>query len=150
MKEDREKQLENVWWYIITACVAVIPFLLWLLVDNIMLWIWFWILWGIVLTIWAIILSPSERWFIFLLPFAAVALWWFAYIFWLIWSWIWNIYRDWNMIKWNIQYQTYEKIYHVPWCSHYEDTNIDSMEWERWFSSESKAKAAWWRECYDR
>ena len=149
MREDREKQIENIWWYVIVACVVGIPFLLWLFFDNILFWIRSWILWGLILIIWAIILSPSERWFVFLLPFACVALWLFAYIFSFIWSFIWDLYRNWNMIKGNIQYGTYEKIYHVPWCSHYEDTDIEPMDWEKWFSSESEAEAAWWRKCYD-
>lgn len=50
-------------------------------------------------------------------------------------------------IKWNISYKTQEKIYHMPWCSHYNDTKINTDYWEMWFCSEQEAKNAWWRKC---
>ena len=49
-------------------------------------------------------------------------------------------------IKWNIN-SKWEKIYHVPWCSHYEKTVITESKWEKWFSSTQEAEAAWWRAC---
>ena len=47
-------------------------------------------------------------------------------------------------IKWNIN-NKWEKIYHLPWCASYNDTIITTSKWERWFCTESEAKAAWWR-----
>jgi hypothetical protein len=39
-----------------------------------------------------------------------------------------------------------EKIYHTPWGSrHYAQTRISSRKGERWFCSESQARAAGWR-----
>ena len=52
-------------------------------------------------------------------------------------------------IKWNISYNNWQRIYHMPWCSHYNDTKIDTRYWERWFCSEQEARAAWWRRCVD-
>ena len=51
-------------------------------------------------------------------------------------------------IKWNIN-NKWEKIYHVPWCSHYEKTIITESKWERWFSTRQEAEEAWWRACID-
>ena len=51
-------------------------------------------------------------------------------------------------IKWNIN-NKWEKIYHVPWCSHYEKTVITESKWERWFSTRQEAEEAWWRACID-
>ena len=50
-------------------------------------------------------------------------------------------------IKWNISYTNGEKIYHMPWCSHYADTVINTEYGERWFCSEQEARDAWWRKC---
>ena len=52
-------------------------------------------------------------------------------------------------IKWNVSYDNWDKIYHVPWCSHYNDTVINSDYWERYFCSEQEAITAWWRKCVD-
>ena len=49
-------------------------------------------------------------------------------------------------IKWNIN-NKWEKIYHVPWCSHYKKTVITESKWERRFSTPQEAEAAWWRAC---
>ena len=49
-------------------------------------------------------------------------------------------------IKWNIN-NKWEKIYHVPWCSHYEKTVITESKWEKRFSTTQEAEAAWWRAC---
>ena len=35
-------------------------------------------------------------------------------------------------IKWNIGFESWEKIYHIPWCSHYNDTEIDEDYWEKY------------------
>ena len=51
-------------------------------------------------------------------------------------------------IKWNIN-NKWEKIYHVPWCSHYEKTVITESKWEKWFSTRQEAEEAWWRACKD-
>lgn len=48
-------------------------------------------------------------------------------------------------IKGNISYKTKEKIYHIPWCENYHDTEIDLNKWEKWFCSEKDAIAAWRR-----
>lgn len=48
------------------------------------------------------------------------------------------------IIKGNIS-TTREKIYHVKGCKNYESTQIDTAAGERWFCSESDAKAAGWR-----
>jgi micrococcal nuclease len=55
--------------------------------------------------------------------------------------------HNWN-IKWNIS-NKWVKIYHVPWCSHYEKTVITESKWERWFSTTQEAEEAWWRACID-
>lgn len=51
-------------------------------------------------------------------------------------------------IKWNIS-SKWEKIYHVPGCSHYDKTVITVSKWEKRFTTESEAQAAWWRACID-
>lgn len=51
-------------------------------------------------------------------------------------------------IKWNIS-NKWEKIYHIPGCSHYDKTIITESNWERWFTTESEAQIAWWRACID-
>lgn len=51
----------------------------------------------------------------------------------------------WCTIKWNVNFDTWEKIYHLPWSRHYSETLIDTLYWERWFCSESDAINAWWR-----
>lgn len=48
-------------------------------------------------------------------------------------------------IKGNVSFTSWEKIYHIPGCDNYHDTVIDTNYWERWFCSESEARAAWWR-----
>lgn len=53
--------------------------------------------------------------------------------------------HNWD-IKWNIN-DKWVKIYHVPWCSHYEKTVITESKWERWFSTTQEAEAAGWRAC---
>lgn len=55
--------------------------------------------------------------------------------------------HNWD-IKWNIN-DKWVKIYHVPWCSHYEKTVITESKWERWFSTTQEAEAAGWRACRD-
>lgn len=52
-------------------------------------------------------------------------------------------------IKWNIEFEWTEKIYHLPWCSHYNETVINSNFWEKWFCTEKEAKDAWWRKCQE-
>ncbi|HEX7237990.1 MAG TPA: thermonuclease family protein [Gammaproteobacteria bacterium] len=47
-------------------------------------------------------------------------------------------------IKGNINSQG-ERIYHVPGSSSYDDTVIDESKGERWFRTESEARAAGWR-----
>lgn len=47
-------------------------------------------------------------------------------------------------IKGNINGQG-ERIYHVPGSSSYDDTVIDESKGERWFRTESEARAAGWR-----
>ncbi len=60
-------------------------------------------------------------------------------------------YDWWNncTIKWNVSFDSWKKIYHVPWCSHYNDTKIDPDYGERYFCSEEEAINAWWRKCID-
>lgn len=53
------------------------------------------------------------------------------------------------IIKWNISYNTREKIYHVPWCENYYDTKINTSYWERWFCTEQEAINAWWRKAWN-
>jgi hypothetical protein len=53
------------------------------------------------------------------------------------------------VIKWNISYNSQEKIYHFPWCHDYNATVINTSYWERWFCSEAEAKSAWWRKAYN-
>lgn len=48
-------------------------------------------------------------------------------------------------IKWNVSFETGEKIYHLPWCEYYASTIIDTNYWERYFCSEEEAIKAWWR-----
>ena len=38
-----------------------------------------------------------------------------------------------------------ERIYHTPWSPHYDRTQIDEDEGERWFCDEAEAQAAGWR-----
>lgn len=52
-------------------------------------------------------------------------------------------------IKWNISYNWWEKIYHIPWCASYNATVINTSYGERWFCSEAEARAAWWRKAYN-
>lgn len=52
-------------------------------------------------------------------------------------------------IKWNISYNWWEKIYHVPWCTSYNATIIDTSKWEKRFCTEAEARAAWWRKAYN-
>lgn len=47
-------------------------------------------------------------------------------------------------IKGNVNGQG-ERIYHVPGSSSYDDTVIDESKGERWFRTESEARAAGWR-----
>lgn len=56
--------------------------------------------------------------------------------------------NEWCSIKWNI-WNKNQKIYHVPWCSHYDKTVISTNKWEKWFCSETEAINAWWRKCID-
>lgn len=48
-------------------------------------------------------------------------------------------------IKGNISLNTGERIYHVPGGYHYTPTRIDLIKGERWFCSETEARAAGWR-----
>jgi hypothetical protein len=48
-------------------------------------------------------------------------------------------------IKGNISTTTGERIYHVPGQKYYFVTRIDRFRGERWFCSESDARAAGWR-----
>ena len=52
--------------------------------------------------------------------------------------------RDGCDIKGNIN-SADERIYHVPGTSSYENTVVDESKGERWFCTESEAKAAGWR-----
>ena len=52
-------------------------------------------------------------------------------------------------IKWNISIKNWKKIYHMPWCSHYNETKINTDYWEKWFCSEQEAQKAWRRKCID-
>lgn len=47
-------------------------------------------------------------------------------------------------IKWNISYESWKKIYHLPWCKYYNETIIDYNYWERMFCNEEEALSAWW------
>ena len=48
-------------------------------------------------------------------------------------------------IKGNISVETGERIYHLPGQKYYSSTRIDVSRGERWFCSESDARAAGWR-----
>lgn len=48
-------------------------------------------------------------------------------------------------IKGNISINTGERIYHVPGQEYYWETRISAEYGERWFCSESDARAAGWR-----
>jgi hypothetical protein len=48
------------------------------------------------------------------------------------------------LIKGNINAQA-ERIYHVPGSSSYDENAIDESKGERWFRTESEARAAGWR-----
>ena len=48
-------------------------------------------------------------------------------------------------IKGNISKNTGEYIYHVPGQEHYNETRIATDDGERWFCSETEARAAGWR-----
>lgn len=48
-------------------------------------------------------------------------------------------------IKWNISYNSGEKIYHVPGWEYYDATVINTSYGERWFCSEEEAEDAGWR-----
>lgn len=48
-------------------------------------------------------------------------------------------------IKGNISEDSGERIFHVPGCDNYEETDVDEAIGERWFSSEAEAIAAGWR-----
>ena len=52
--------------------------------------------------------------------------------------------RDGCYIKGNINGED-ERIYHVPGTSSYDNTVVDESKGERWFCTESEAKAAGWR-----
>ena len=49
------------------------------------------------------------------------------------------------VIKGNISTTTHEKLYHLPSCSSYKETQINTSKDERYFCSESEAQAAGWR-----
>jgi len=48
-------------------------------------------------------------------------------------------------IKGNISIDTGERIYHVPGQEYYDETRISWGHGERWFCSETDARAAGWR-----
>jgi hypothetical protein len=48
-------------------------------------------------------------------------------------------------IKGNISTRTGERIYHMPGQKYYFETRINWFRGERWFCSESDARAAGWR-----
>lgn len=57
-----------------------------------------------------------------------------------------NLYWDYNCnIKWNVSFETWEKIYHLPDCYDYDDTIINKDYWEKYFCSEEEAIRSWWR-----
>ena len=51
----------------------------------------------------------------------------------------------WCTIKWNVNFDTWEKNYHIPWSRFYSETIVNTLYGERWFCSESDAVNAWWR-----
>lgn len=53
-------------------------------------------------------------------------------------------FNAWCTIKGNINFDTGEKIYHIPWSRFYDETIINASYWERWFCTESDAMQAWW------
>lgn len=48
-------------------------------------------------------------------------------------------------IKGNVNFDTWEKIFHIPWSRFYSETVINTLYGERWFCNESDAVNAWWR-----
>lgn len=52
------------------------------------------------------------------------------------------------VIKGNINYNTGEKIYHLPGCEFYNETIIDERYEEKWFCTEEEAINAGWRKSY--
>ncbi|MCX6028311.1 MAG: LysM domain-containing protein [Chloroflexi bacterium] len=49
------------------------------------------------------------------------------------------------VIKGNISFDTKERIYHIPGCEYYEQTEISPQNGERWFCTEAEAIANGWR-----
>jgi hypothetical protein len=45
-------------------------------------------------------------------------------------------------IKGNIDFQTYEKFYHLPGCKHYGQTSLNLAYGDKWFCLEKEARAA--------
>lgn len=57
-----------------------------------------------------------------------------------------NYNKEYNfMIKWNVNFKTWEKIYHLPWCENYSETIINESYWEKYFNTEKEALEAWFR-----
>lgn len=148
MKETIEKIKDSGWFT--RFIILWIPFFIWLLWFNEIVYIVFVaILTFVLIILW--FLEEKTFWnfitSIFMLPFIWFAIWALLAIPAWIWQLIWWSISSGALIKWNISYETHEKIYHIPWCKHYEDTVIDTSEWEKWFKTEKEAKEAWWRKC---
>ena len=58
------------------------------------------------------------------------------------WHWMATCQENSCLIKWNISFESWEKIYHLPGCWNYNDTVINENYWERRFCSETEAIAA--------
>lgn len=52
-------------------------------------------------------------------------------------------------IKGNISFESGEKIYHVPGQKYYISTSIDPSYGEKWFCTESEARANGWRKSFE-
>lgn len=47
-------------------------------------------------------------------------------------------------IKWNISFNSKTKVYYLPYCLRYNDVEINTNYWEKWFCSEQEAINYWW------
>lgn len=149
MKETIEKVTDSgrfVW-----AIVLWIPFIIWLLWCDEIVYIGYIAILTIIFQV-MLFIEEKSFWSFILSVISAPFTWFAIWALLLIPAWIWQlIWWPWSvnqaLIKWNISYYTHEKIYHVPWCKHYEDTVINTSDWEKWFKTEEEARKAWWRKC---
>ena len=49
----------------------------------------------------------------------------------------------WCVIKWNISYKNWQKIYYLPSDYNYNKVKINIQKWEKWFCSIQEAEKNW-------